>query len=793
MRRITLLKNISLLILLTLVGGAAMQVKALPGDLDTSFGTNGVYTDTIPITTTGTGQTTTFTDSKLLADGSLLSFGTYRDYLGQGSYGDYNFDFYLQKLRPNGTLDTSFGTGGTKRIHLWQGRSFSTKMKITSDNKILVAGHCYIYSNFNTNLNYVSGYGSCAMRLMPDGSLDASFGGNQISMYSGAFGDPLRTYTMPAGTVNYNTGGDFGEDSVNGANAIDTTPNGDIILAGETGTQPTAAGNSNYAEVLRLNSSGAFINHTLVNDFVDPTGSVGFPREFDAIGVLSDGKVIAVGTSGNAADQVGYPSRFLMTRIATNGTQETTYENSEVNAQANALSVTFTRSNKILVGGEFGYFGGNGGNRPRLYRFNGDFTPDTTFGTNGVASYCDRNIGVGGCTAGYASNSGANSMIVAAIQPDGKILALMGSHNPNAGSNTLARLNPDGSYDRSFGIYNGQQYPVDIFSHGYLELFNAFGGQTTTSVNLRPNGKIVTAGQISQSKASVSQLLNTSKSGTYSDFNDDGKSEIAVTRNNGATLDWYQLDSFTGVFNGVSFGAGSDKPVPADYDGDGKTDVAVFRPSNGTWYILQSSNNQFRAAQFGATGDIPRPGDFNGDGQADLAVFRPSNGTWYILYSNPIQPGNITFAGVAFGQSGDVPLLGDFDGDGKSDIAVFRNGVWYYLQSSDGQFRGVSFGFGSDLPTVGDYDGDGKSDVAVFRPANGYWYRLNSSTGAFAAVQFGQNGDKPVPADYDNDGKTDLAIFRNGAWYGLRSTDNSVFGVAFGAPTDTPIPAAYLP
>ncbi len=185
----------------------------------------------------------------------------------------------------------------------------------------------------------------------------------------------------------------------------------------------------------------------------------------------------------------------------------------------------------------------------------------------------------------------------------------MGSHNPNSGSDNIARLNPDGSYDRSFGTSTDS----NISFHGYLQLYNATGGQSSTSVNLRPNGKIVTAGQIyNQSKASVAQLLSTSKNGTYSDFNDDGKSEIAVTRNNGATLDWYQLDSFTGAFGGVSFGAGGDKTVPADYDGDGKTNVAVFRPSNGTWYILQSSNNQFRAAQFGQAGDIPCPGDFSG-------------------------------------------------------------------------------------------------------------------------------------------------------------------------------------
>ena len=168
----------------------------------------------------------------------------------------------------------------------------------------------------------------------------------------------------------------------------------------------------NYAEVLRLNSSGAFINHTLVSDFVDPMGSrINFPREFDAVGILSDGKVIAVGYFGSNADTAAYSNRMIMTRIAIDGSVETTYENPEVNAIANAYSVTFTRSNKILVGGEFRYFGGSPQSGPRLYRFNGDFTPDTTFGTNGKVSYCNPgNIGVGECTARYASYVNAQSI-----------------------------------------------------------------------------------------------------------------------------------------------------------------------------------------------------------------------------------------------------------------------------------------------------------------------------------------------------------------------------------------------
>jgi hypothetical protein len=64
-----------------------------------------------------------------------------------------------------------------------------------------------------------------------------------------------------------------------------------------------------------------------------------------------------------------------------------------------------------------------------------------------------------------------------------------------------------------------------------------------------------------------------------------------------------------------------------DYDGDGKADLSVFRPSAGSWYISNSSNNQFIAIQFGVAEDKPLVGDFDGDGKSDLTVFRPSNGT----------------------------------------------------------------------------------------------------------------------------------------------------------------------
>ncbi len=137
---------------------------------------------------------------------------------------------------------------------------------------------------------------------------------------------------------------------------------------------------------------------------------------------------------------------------------------------------------------------------------------------------------------------------------------------------------------------------------------------------------------------------------------------------------------------------------PADFDGDGRTDISVFRPSDGTWYVMQSGSSTFRAQPFGTNGDRIVPGDYDGDGRTDFAVFRQvsTSGIWYILQSS-----DNAFRAVTWGLATDKPTPGDFDGDGKTDIAVYRNGAWYVLQSSNGQFTTQQFGANGDIPVAG--------------------------------------------------------------------------------------------
>ena len=282
------------------------------------------------------------------------------------------------------------------------------------------------------------------------------------------------------------------------------------------------------------------------------------------------------------------------------------------------------------------------------------------------------------------------------------------------------------------------------------------------------------------------------------DFDGNLSADISVFRpSNGS---WY-FQQANNSYSEAQFGANGDLIVPADYDGDRRTDLAVFRRGdNSTWYILQSTDNSLRAVQFGASNaeqpilfDTPVPADYDGDLKADLAVWRLTDNLNEPARFLILESARLSLRDAQWGNSSDRPVPADYDGDERADLAVYRGGVWYILNSNDNSLRAVQFGISTDKTVPADYDGDGRADLAVYRPSAGDWYIIKSGSSSFTGLHFGVAEDKPTPADYDGDGKTDLAVFRpsEGNWYLLR-TNAGFAGFHFGTSSDLPTPNAYV-
>jgi subtilisin-like proprotein convertase family protein len=299
------------------------------------------------------------------------------------------------------------------------------------------------------------------------------------------------------------------------------------------------------------------------------------------------------------------------------------------------------------------------------------------------------------------------------------------------------------------------------------------------------------------------------------DFNGDGKTDYAVVRNIGGTtggqVRWFINLNGTTTTYGSDWGISTDFFLPVDFDGDSKSDIAVWRPATaanggGVFYILQSNGNTVRIENFGLEGDDPSVvDDYDGDNKADLAVYREGaaagqQSTWFYRGSLNNPSGNVTY--VNWGINGDFPSPGDYDGDNKADFVVQRNNGggqarFWLLQTTAGT-DSVVFGTPSDSIVPGDYDGDGKTDIATARGVGGsiQWYVRPSSTGVVSGSPYATFGasatDFLAQGDYDGDGRTDPAVWRSSstpgvsAFWVLGSTVGA-YSVPFGAGGDYPV------
>jgi hypothetical protein len=211
---------------------------------------------------------------------------------------------------------------------------------------------------------------------------------------------------------------------------------------------------------------------------------------------------------------------------------------------------------------------------------------------------------------------------------------------------------------------------------------------------------------------------------------------------------------------GIPFGSPSlDIPFSGDFDGLGKAELAVYRPSTHTWFLNKFSG--VATFNLGGAGDIPVAGDFEGNGVTDVGVFNPSTGLWTIALST----GVTTLGPVTGARAGDIPVPGNYDATGRDELAVFRPSTGDFFFAGPSQVTNVKVktaaGATGDLPVPGAYDNTAavrKTEPAVFNPGTGKFTILGPG-GVTRTIQF-QPGDVPAPGDYLANGKTQAAVVR---------------------------------
>jgi uncharacterized delta-60 repeat protein len=511
-----------------------------------------------------------------------------------------------------------------------------------------------------------------------------------------------------------------------------------------------------------------------------------------AMALQPDGKIVVVGQTNSDGD----PNHTLsaLARFNRDGLLDTTFGYggqviTSLQPANYAYAVAVQADGKILTAG-YGL--------ADLTRYNSDGTLDTSFGNGGYTGTVIRADAI-------------------ALLADGKILVGgyldVSYHNSDF---ALARYNPDGTIDTSFGV--GGKVSTEFLG----------GHDNIHALAIQSDGKIVAAGQSDCCGGYwFFALARYNSNGTIdTTFGNNGTVNTNLSPNDGnpyhraygvavqadgkiiavgGARHYGDTDSFAIVRynpNGTLDSTfGSNGQVTNKFNGNASTAAAVALQRNGKFFVAGSANGFFALAHYNRDGSLDTDFGSAHNGQVLTQVFSSNTASAMalqpdgdVLLAGTTSLNNYDFAIARFQAKNANATAFDFNGDGKSDPSVFcpSDGNWRTLDSN-GSINGRQWGLSSDKPVSGDFDGDGKTDVAVYRPGEGNWYIIKSSDGTVMLQNWGASADTPVPGDYDGDGKTDVAVYRpsEGNWYIRNSRDSSMTIKGWGTSTDIPVAGDY--
>ncbi len=658
------------------------------GDRDTTFGVNGDL-----ILSSGVVR-----QLALQSDGKIVIAG----YTGIST----NFDFYVIRLNSNGGLDTSFNGTGVVIVDFRGTTDFARAVAVQTDGKIVVGGSS---DKLTTSLEE----DFAVARINPDGSLDTTFDGD------GKLISSLQERS------------DFAD--------LKVQTDGKIVAVGESFLFDEPTSNPvGYFTTVRYNTDGSFdttFNNTGIAFATFDIATAGPGSRVNnrptSVFLRADGKILVVGTTESCCAPQPL-SKIALIQYNPDGSIDTSYGTSgKSQVGVGSIARTSAFETELQSDGKIVFIGSVQSNPKSsgsvvLGRINANGSIDKTFsrdGFNFIQPPANSTIGIS----------------TIAIQQSGK--TLFGGSITSGSNRNFLLIQFNTTVCRTTSC-SGERLKVADFDGD---------GRTDASVFRGGNWFIQPSSANNPNTFYGVQFGFPSDTLTPADYDGDGETDIAIWRENvsGDLSYFYILESATNSLRVYQLGnTGDDPSIVGDWDGDGKADLAVYREGVNAgqqslyYYIPSSASVPFQTIiPWGINGDQSLRGDFDGDGKSDAAVFRPSNGVWYVLQSANNQP-SYTQWGIAT----DKRVSGDFDGDGKTDFTVYRDGVWYVLQSSNNQARYVYWGISTDSVVAGDYDGDGLTDFAVWR--DGVYYIQNNASSQVTYQQFGSPGDIPVASAY---------------------------------------------